>query len=147
MFISCALCVCVIALFCVCVKCKNTNEYLAHRIRTMDQQFVAHLSSFCGNLWIDYENLEESEKARYDLENAKYSHFCKVIFSETSYERRDGDPEINELHSIVWKLSVLCDDNSLYDVISLELAKDLNRMCHNLEDKELIHRVYESLVS
>ena len=115
-----------VVLIVVHIKTVSEKEFYCDNIDTI---FTSSFAQLCNNMNIEPMDLEEESELY--AENIKYSYLCCSLFSLTSYSEND------DLNKIVHALYDMSEKNVLYENLNPLTAENLNRLCLNMNDKDL----------
>ena len=124
----------VIVSVCVILLVIQTKEKIEikEKLNRADGIFQSSFSQLCNNL-------NEQETAETNEENIKYAYVCFSILKLTSFSESEA------MNKVVHRLYDLSEKKTLYTDLNEAVIKDLNKLCQNLQDENLLNKISEEM--
>lgn len=120
------------------MRASSRNEYYEGSFDTL---FRSGYGSLCSNLNKTVTDPEALQAL--DADNLKEAHLCFSTFAYTSYA---NDETLSQyLNYIVYRLYELSESKELYEELNSSTVSDLNRLSTNMQDTELIFKIYNEM--
>lgn len=113
------------------VQTKEKIE-ITEKLNWADGIFQSNFSQLCSNL-------NEQETVETNEENIKYAYVCFSIFKLTSFSESEA------MNKVVHSLYDLSEEKALYTDLKDTVITDLNKLCQNLQDENLLSKIIEEI--
>lgn len=124
----------VVVSLCVILLVVQTKEKIeiTEKLNWADGIFQSNFSQLCSNL-------NEQETVETNEENIKYAYVCFSIFKLTSFSESEA------MNMVVHRLYDLSEKKALYTELKETTKTDLNKLCQNLQDENLLSKIIEEI--
>ena len=113
------------------IQTKEKSE-IKEKLNRADGIFQSSFSLLCSNL-------NEQETAETNEENRKLAYHCFSILQLTSFSESEA------MNKVVHRLYDLSEKKALYTELNETGKEDLNKLCQNLHDENLLNKIVEEI--